>query len=161
MGILKHTSNRTRKAPRRKLTLILLTGVVLIAAVLIGTALKPKAERALLHTLGGSYSLLAQQPDFTRMQPAEGGVLLTLTDGTEQHVSLSAEFTALFGRMWLHPFRLVGGWKAGDDVYFITGGAVDDCRGYVFSRDAAVGTEGLNVLKRVGGHAWYFSTMAE
>ena len=135
--------------------------MALIAAVLIGTSLKAKAERALLHTLGGSYSLLAQQPDFTRMQPAEGGVLLTLTDGTELHVPMPAEFEALLRRGWLHPVGLIGGWKAGDDVYFITGGAVDDVWGYVFSGDDAVGLEGLHVLRRVGGNAWYFSSKAE
>lgn len=160
-GIRKTTSYKSRNTPRDVIKLILLTGLALLAAVLIGSAMKPGGERALLHTLGGSYSLLAQQPDFTRMQMAEGGVLLTLTDGTERFVPMPVEFTALFGRGWLNPFRLVYGWKVGDDVYFVTAGAVDDRWGYVFSGDSSVGTEGLNVLKRVGGNAWYFSTRAE
>ena len=141
--------------------LVLLTGLALIAAVLIGSAIRQEAEQALQHKLGGCYNLLAQQPDFTRMQPAAGGVLLTLTDGTELHVPMPEEFAALFGRGWLHPGGVIGGWKAGDDVYFITAGAVDDIWGYVFSGDDAVGLVGLNVLRRVGGNVWYFSSKAE
>ena len=157
MGSIEHTSNKSRYTPW-----IVVGAVLLVLAVMLaGSAMHREGGQDLLQVLSGAYPRLAACPDFTRMSPADGGVCLTLTDGTEQYVPMPAEFTALFGRRWPHPFRLIYGWKAGDDVYFVTGGAVDDNWGYVVSGDAAVGTEGLHVLKRVGGNAWYFSTVAE
>ena len=132
-----------------------------LTVTLTCNALRREGEQELLQTLGEAYPQLAACPDFTRMRPEEGGLRLYLTDGTEQVVPLPAEVMAHFERPWWRRFRLLGGWKAGDDVYFITGGAVDDCWGYVVSGDASVGTEGLNVLRRAGGHVCYFSTMAE
>ena len=157
MGILKHTTDKSRFIPWT------LAGAALLVlgVVLAGSTVCREAEQELLQVLSRAYPQLAACPDFTHMQPAEGGVLLTLTDGTEQYVPMPAEFTALFSRGRLHPVGLIYGWKTGDDVYFVTAGAVDDRWGYVFSGDSAVGMEGLHVLRRVGGHAWRFSTMEE
>ena len=53
---------------------------------------------------------------------------------------------------------LLGLRKAGDDVFFVTGGAVDDEWGYVITGDSAVGMNGLWQLERVDGHVYRFST---
>ena len=59
----------------------------------------------------------------------------------------------------LHDRDLLGLRKAGDDVFFITSGAVDDEWGYVISGDSAVCMDGLWCLNRVAGHVYSFSTM--
>ena len=48
--------------------------------------------------------------------------------------------------------------KSGDDVFFITGGAVDDAWGYVITGDAAVCMEGLWHVDRISGSVYRFST---
>ena len=58
----------------------------------------------------------------------------------------------LQGRDWL------GLRKTGDDVFFITGGAVDDETGYVITGDSEVCMEGLHHIERVGGNIFRFST---
>lgn len=135
--------------------------VVLLLAGLMIREQRESGEAALLQELNAAYATLSAQPDFTRMKAEGEWVRLYLTDGTEQAVSLPVDILPRFGLPWGHPFRLSGGWKTGDDVFFITGGAVDDCWGYVISEDEEVSLEGLNVLRRIGGNAWYFSTIAE
>ena len=139
--------------------------LVLLAIVLIGgLAVREWRERekmAFLRDLYAAHEVLAAQPDFVRMKAEGEWVRLYLADGTEQAVGLPSESLARSLLPWWHPFRLLGGWKSGDDVFFITGGAADDCWGYVVSADDAVCMEGLHVLRREGGRVWYFSTMAE
>ena len=138
---------------------------LLLALALIAGGLERKwhksEEMALLQDLRAAHKMLSAQPDYTRMKAEGEWVRLYLTDGTEQVIGLPVDLLARSVLPWWHPFRLSGGWKCGDDVFFITGGAVDDCWGYVLSADAEVSLEGLNVLRRVGGNVWYFSTMME
>lgn len=140
--------------------LALLLALVLMAGLIV-QEWRESEEMALLQELHTAHEELFAQPDFTRMKAEGEWVRLYLADGTEKVISLPVDLLARSILPWWHPFRLSGGWKCGDDVFFITGGAVDDCWGYVLSADAEVSLEGLNVLRRVGGNAWYFSTMAE
>ena len=139
---------------------VLLLALVIVAG-LIEREWREREEMALLQELDAAHEVLVAQPDFIRMKAEGEWVRLYMTDGTEQAIGLPVDLIARSMLPWGHPFRLVGGWKCGDDVFFITGGAVDDCWGYVLSADAEVSLDGLNTLRRVGWNAWYFSTMAE
>ena len=149
----------------RVLTAIL-AGVLflLTAAGIISMILRDRHERderSLLQELREAYVVLAEQPDFQRMQAEGEWLRLYLEDGTERCVSVPVDFASRFDLPWPNAFRLCGGWKVGDDVFFITGGTVDDCWGYVLTADGAVSMEGLHQLARVGGGAFRFSTMSE
>ena len=146
---------------------VALAAVVLVMLSMLAGGIirecRESAEEALVRDLNAAYDALAAQPDFIRMRAEEGLLSLTLADGTVLQIPADAALLGRFSRPWPDAFRLIGGWKSGDDVYFITGGAVDDRWGYVLSGDDAIGTQGLMHLRRVlsGGGAWYFSTMAE
>lgn len=146
---------------RRVAAVLILLLALAAVAVWIERDWREDQEMAFLRELRTAHEAFAAQPDFVRMKVEGEWVRLYLADGTEQVVSLPVDLLTRSMLPWWHPFRLAGGWKCGDDVFFITGGAVDDCWGYVLSADAEISLEGLNVLRRVGGYAWYFSTMAE
>lgn len=140
--------------------LALLLVVVLCAGVLI-RQWRTGAEAELLQELYAAHQVLVQQPDFIRMKAEGEWLRLILTDGTERMIGSPTDMLSRFMLPWPHPYRLVGGWKSGDDVFFMTGGAVDDCWGYVVSEDMEIPMDGLHILRRVGGDVYYFSTMAE
>lgn len=146
---------------RRVLIVLALLLALAFVTGLIVRDWRKSEEMALIQELYTAHEVLSAQPDFTRMKAEGEWVRLYLTDGTERAIGLPVDLLARSMLAWWHPFRLAGGWKCGDDVFFITGGAADDCWGYVISADSEVSLEGLNVLRRVGARAWYFSTMAE
>lgn len=138
--------------------IVLLTTAATLAALVI----REQHERdalSFLQDLQTVYGVLAEQPDFRRMRAEGEWLRLYLADGTELCVGVPAELSERFAMPWPNAFHLCGGWKVGDDVFFITGGAVDDCWGYVLTADDAVSMEGLHQLKRVGGGTFRFSTV--
>lgn len=151
---------KMRRWKRALGVIALLLVVALFAGVLI-RQWRADAEAELLQELYAAHQVLVQQPDFIRMKAEGEWLRLLLADGTERVIGSPTDMLSRFMRPWPHPYRLVGGWKNGDDVFFMTGGAVDDCWGYVVSESAEVPMDGLHVLRRVGGNVYYFSTMAE
>lgn len=140
--------------------IVLLASAWAVAALVIRDQ-HERGELDLLQELWAAYGILAERPDFIRMRPEGEWLRLYMQDGTELCVSVPKDFASRFDLPWHDAFRLSGGWKQGDDVFFITGGAVDDCWGYVLTADDAVSMEGLHQLDRVGGGAFRFSTMKE
>lgn len=139
---------------------VLLLGIAWVAGQIIREE-KERGREILLQELMRMQDALADEPDFIRMKTDVDGLRLYMTDGTERLTDVPPEMLARFDRPWWDEYRLAGGWKRGDDVFFITGGAVDDCWGYVISDDDGVCVDGLMQLQRAGGSAWYFSTMAK
>ena len=110
-----------------------------------------------IRTWQSAYDDLAALPDFEYVSAqGDGSFLLHSYGEPDQSAALPSSIADM-----LHDRDLLGLRKNGDDVFFITGGAVDDCWGYVVSADDAVCMEGLHVLRREGGRVGYFSTRAE
>ena len=102
-----------------------------------------------------AYNELAALPDFAYVSPRDdGSFFLSSPDMPDQSAVLPETIADM-----LHDRDLLGLRKAGDDVFFVTGGAVDDEWGYVITGDSAVGMNGLWQLERVDGHVYSFSTM--
>lgn len=101
-----------------------------------------------------AYPALCELPDFdwVSAQP-DGSFLLHQYGATDQPAVLSEDIAGM-----LQKRDLLGLRKSGDDVFFITGGAVDDEWGYVISGDDSVCVEGLWHLDRIGGNVYAFST---
>lgn len=101
-----------------------------------------------------AYPALAELPDFDRLSAQPDGSFLLHKYGEPDRSAVLPEAIAemLRERDVLH-MR-----KSGDDVFFTTGGAVDDEWGYVITGDEAVSLDGLWHLERVGGNVYAFST---
>jgi hypothetical protein len=102
-----------------------------------------------------AYDGLAALPDFAYVSARDDGSFLLHNVGEADQSAVLPEAIADM----LHDRDLLGLRKAGDDVFFVTGGAVDDEWGYVITGDSAVGMDGLWQLERVDGHVYRFSTM--
>lgn len=102
-----------------------------------------------------AYDDLAALPDFAYVSAQDDGSFLLHNDGEPDQSATLPEAIADM----LHARDLLGLRKSGDDVFFITSGAVDDEWGYVISRDSAVDMDGLWHLDRVDGNVYRFSTM--
>lgn len=101
-----------------------------------------------------AYDDLAALPDFEYVSAQDdGSYLLHSPDMPEQSAQLPQAIADM-----LHDRDLLGLRKSGDDVFFITSGAVDDEWGYVITGDSAVCMDGLWHLERVDGHVYRFST---
>lgn len=114
-----------------------------------------------LHLFREAYPALSALPDFEWVDVRQdGSFILYTTAGEAFPATLPQEISALLrDRRWfLDPDGLLSLRKIGDDVFFITGGDVDDRFGYVISMDDAVSMAGLAVLERVDGSMFHFST---
>lgn len=108
-----------------------------------------------IRTWQSAYSPLAELPDFDWVSAQADGSFLLHKHGEPDLSAMLPEDVADM----LRQRDLLGLRKSGDDVFFITGGAVDDEWGYVITGDDAVCMEGLWHLDRVGGSVYRFSTM--
>lgn len=108
-----------------------------------------------IRTWQDAYPALAELPDFdwVSAQP-DGSFLLHKYGAADQAAVLPEDIAEM-----LRQRDLLGLRKSGDDVFFTTGGAVDDEWGYVITGDEAVCMAGLWQLDRVGGSVYRFSTM--
>lgn len=108
-----------------------------------------------IRTWQSAYPALAELPDFDRLSAQPDGSFLLHKYGEPDQSAVLPEAIAemLRERDVLH-LR-----KSGDDVFFTTGGAVDDEWGYVITGDDSVCMEGLWQLDKVGGSVYKFSTM--
>lgn len=133
------------------------TVVVLFVAmrVLAGIALRndPRLE-ADIRIWQEAYDGLAALPDFAYVSARDDGSFLLHNVGEPDQSAVLPESIADM----LHDRDLLGLRKVGNDVFFITSGAVDDEWGYVISGDSAVCMDGLWHLDRVDGHMYRFST---
>lgn len=102
-----------------------------------------------------AYDDLAALPDFAYVSARDDDHFLLHNVGEPDQSAVLPEPIADM----LHDRDLLGLRKVGDDVFFITSGAVDDEWGYVISGDSAVCMDGLWCLNRVDGHVYSFSTM--
>lgn len=101
-----------------------------------------------------AYDDLISLPDFEYVSDqGDGSFLLCSYDEPAQSATLPEAIADMLQDRDLLNLR-----KQGDDVFFITGGAVDDEWGYVISGDSAVCMDGLWHLDRVDGHMYRFST---
>lgn len=107
-----------------------------------------------IRTWQAAYPALAELPDFDRLsaQP-DGSFLLHKYGEPDQSAMLPEDMAEMLRERDVLHLR-----KSGDDVFFTTGGAVDDEWGYVITGDDAVFMEGLWHLDRVGGNVYAFST---
>lgn len=108
-----------------------------------------------IRTWQSAYSSLAELPDFDWLSAQPDGSFLLHKYGEADQVAILPESIATM----LRERDLLGLRKSGDDVFFTTGGAVDDEWGYVITGDEAVCMEGLWHLDRVGDSVYRFSTM--
>lgn len=108
-----------------------------------------------IRTWQAAYEDLAALPDFEYVSAQDDGSFLLHNDGEPAQSAALPESIADM----LHDRDLLGLRKCGDDVFFITGGAVDDEFGYVITGDSAVCMDGLWRLERVDGCVYKFSTM--
>lgn len=108
-----------------------------------------------IRTWQSAYPALAELPDFdwVSAQP-DSSFLLHKYGAADQATVLPEDVAEMLRQRDVLRLR-----KSGDDVFFTTGGAVDDEWGYVITGDEAVSMEGLWHLERVGGSVYRFSTM--
>lgn len=108
-----------------------------------------------IRTWQSAYPALAELPDFDRLsaQP-DGSFLLHKYGEPDQSAVLPEDIAEMLRERDVLHLR-----KSGDDVFFTTGGAVDDEWGYVITGDDSVCMEGLWQLDKVGGSVYKFSTM--
>lgn len=147
---------------RRFLAYLLIGGcvavVVLFVAAFVLASISLRSDpwlEADIRTWQSAYDDLAALPDFEYVSAQEDGSFLLHDDDKPAQSATLPEAIAdmLNGR------DLLGLRKRGDDVFFITGRAVDDEFGYVITGDNCVRMEGLWHLDRVGGNIYKFSTM--
>ena len=100
-----------------------------------------------IRTWQDAYPVLAELPDFDwlSIQPDSTFLLHKYGEADQSAALPEAIATKLRER------DVLGMRKSGDDVFFITGGAVDDAWGYVITGDAAVCMEGLWHVDRISG----------
>ena len=132
--------------------------VVLFVAALILASISLQNDpwlEADIRIWQATYDELAALPDFEYVSDQDdGGFLLHSYGEPDQAAVLPAAIADM-----LHERDLLGLRKSGDDVFFITSGAVDDEFGYVISGDSCVDMDGLWHLDRVDGCVYEFSTM--
>lgn len=146
---------------RRFLAYILIGGCVAVVVlfvvvwVMAGMAIQenPWLE-ADIRIWQAAYDNLATLPDFAYVSAQDDGSFLLHNYGEPDRSATLPEAIADM----LHERDLLGLRKSGDDVFFITSGAVDDEWGYVISRDSAVDMDGLWHLDRVDGNVYRFYT---
>lgn len=107
-----------------------------------------------IRTWQSAYPFLAELPDFDWLSIQPDSTFLLHKYG---EVDQSAVLPEAIADM-LRERDVLGMRKSGDDVFFITGGAVDDAWGYVITEDAAVCMEGLWHVDRISGSVYRFST---
>ena len=107
-----------------------------------------------IRTWQAAYPELAALPDFDWVSDEpDGSYTLHRYGEPDRSAALPEEIAHM-----LRGRDLLGLRKTGDDVFFITGGAVDDEVGYVITGDTDVCMEGLATLERVGNGIFRFST---
>ena len=142
---------------RKFLAYLLVTGcfaVVTLFVLLCASVRDDPWLEADIRIWQSAYPALAELPDFDRLSAQPDGSFLLHKYGEPDQSAVLPEAIAemLRERDVLH-LR-----KSGDDVFFTTGGAVDDEWGYVITGDDAVFMDGLWHLERVGGNVYAFST---
>lgn len=147
---------------RRFLAWLLISGwmavAVLFVAAFILASISLRSDpwlEADIRTWRSAYDDLAALPDFEYVSAQEDGSFLLHDPGKPAQSAALPEAIADM----LHDRDLLGLRKRRDDVFFITGGAVDDEFGYVITRDDCVRMEGLWHLDRVNSNVYKFSTM--
>jgi len=147
---------------RRFLAWLLIGGwmavAVLFVAAFILASISLRSDpwlEADIRTWQSAYDDLAALPDFEYVSAQEdGSFLLHDYDKPARSATLPKAIADM-----LDDRDLLGLRKRGDDVFFITGRAVDDEFGYVISGDDCVSMNGLWRLERVVGNIYEFSTM--
>ena len=131
------------------------------AALLLGmlTNNGHAGEDALLSRLSAASAELESHPDFSHAHAENGSLVLTYADASVELLSLSGSLDVF--RSDVHY-----AWKSGGDVYFITGGAVDDVWGYVLTRDRTLSLGEIKTLEATaytppGYRCYAFSTLKE
>ncbi len=147
---------------RRFLAYLLIGGCMAVAALFVAAFVLASISlrndpwlEADIRTWQSAYDDLAALPDFEYVSAQEDGSFLLHDDDKPAQSATLPEAIADM----LHDRDLLGLRKRGDDVFFITGGAVDDEFGYVITDDACVSMNGLWHLDRVDGSVFRFSTM--
>lgn len=143
---------------RKTLAYLLLAGCIAVVVLYMLLCMSVRNDpwlEADIRTWQSAYPALAELPDFDRLSAQPDGSFLLHKYGEPDQSAVLPEAIAemLRERDVLH-LR-----KSGDDVFFTTGGAVDDEWGYVISADDSVCMEGLWQLDKVGGSVYKFSTM--
>ena len=142
---------------RKFLAYLLIAGCIAVVALFVLLCMSVRDDpwlEADIRTWQSAYSSLAELPDFdwVSAQP-DGGFLLHKYGESDQSAVLPEAIADM-----LRERDVLGMRKSGDDVFFITGGAVDDAWGYVITEDAAVCMEGLWHVDRISGSVYRFST---
>lgn len=143
---------------RKTLAYLLLAGCIAVVVLYMLLCMSVRNDpwlEADIRTWQSAYPALAELPDFDWLSAQPDGSFLLHKYGEPDQSAVLPEAIAemLRERDVLH-LR-----KSGDDVFFTTGGAVDDEWGYVISADDSVCMEGLWQLDKVGGSVYKFSTM--
>ena len=97
--------------------LLVLGSAALLAGMLTNNG--HAGEEALLTRLSAASAELDAYPDFSHAHVENGSLILTYRDASVELLSLS-------GSLGVFRSDVQYAWKSGGDVYFITGGAVDD-----------------------------------
>ena len=116
-------------------------------------------EEALLSRLSAASAELDAHPDFVHAHAENNSLVLTYADA-------SVELLTLSGSLDVFRSDVIWAWKSGGDLYFITGGAVDDVWGYVLTRDRTLSLGDVKTLEATawsppGYRSYAFSTLKE
>lgn len=142
---------------RKFLAYLLIAGCIAVVALFVLLCMSVRDDpwlEADIRTWQSAYSSLAELPDFDWVSAQPDGGFLLHKYGEADQVAILPEAIAAM----LRERDVLGMRKSGDDVFFITGGAVDDAWGYVITEDAAVCMEGLWHVDRISGSVYRFST---
>ena len=138
---------------RKRSPMIILFLCLALAVGMLHT-LRQQAESAHIQVFRSAYPALVLLPDFEYVAETGQGFRLCSPGKPDQVTHLPADIAALLRARQLLNLR-----KRGDDVYFITCGAVDDESGYVITADTSINMDGLWHLDRIDGSIYRFSTM--
>ena len=139
---------------RKMLAYGLIVGCFVMVGLLCASVREDPWLEADIRTWQDAYPVLAELPDFDWLSIQPDSTFLLHKYG---EVDQSAVLPEAIADM-LRERDVLGMRKSGDDVFFITGGAVDDAWGYVITEDAAVCMEGLWHVDRISGSVYRFST---
>ena len=139
---------------RKMLAYGLIVGCFVMVGLLCASVREDPWLEADIRTWQSAYPFLAELPDFDwlSIQP-DSTFLLHKYGEADQSAALPEAIADM-----LRERDVLGMRKSGDDVFFITGGAVDDAWGYVITEDAAVCMEELWHVDRISGSVYRFST---
>ena len=139
---------------RKMLAYGLIVGCFVMVGLLCASVREDPWLEADIRIWQSAYPALAELPDFDwlSIQP-DSTFLLHKYGEADQSAALPEAIADM-----LRERDVLGMRKSGDDVFFITGGAVDDAWGYVITEDAAVCMEGLWHVDRISGSVYRFST---